>query len=1308
MKIKELDKTVNLAWSPAGQSSIMLAAGTAAQQLDASFSTSATLDIYGLNLEEPGLDLELKSSIQSQNRFHKLVWGSCAGGVIVGGCDNGRLQMYNSGRVLAGDDGLLCAPERHTGHVKAIDFNSFQTNLLSSGASDSEIFIWDLNNVKTPMTPGAKSQPAEEVMCLAWNKQVQHILASAFATRCVVWDLRKNEPIIKLSDSNSRVRWKDVAWHPDIATQLCLASEEDSNPVIQLWDLRFATTPIKTFEGHQKGVLSIAWCAQDPELLVSCGKDSRILCWNPAAAQQGDEIVCELVTSNQWNFEVTWCPRNPSLIATSSFDGHASVFTLVGGQQQMQTTNKIADSFPGMDQFAEAPVVQPPQHSHVAVELRKAPKWLKRPVGASFGFGGKLVTFSGAEGGAVHVSQVVTEPTLLERSCRLQQLLSCGQLKDICHSKSDPVWSFVAASLEPDCRTAMRTLLGFTQEQLELNKYIGQPVNAKLGDIDGAEDFSVLSQDGSDDEVRLMNNSSSGLDSFNIVQKNVNQFNSFSKSEENSSEKKSPFKIKIGEDKEGVICRALLAGNLELAVDLCVQEGRMTDAIILAHTAGPDILAATQYKYFQQNQNYLSQLLSAVVTKDWTQVVSACDLSSWAEALAAILTYASDDQLPHLAERLGDRLEREGGADSRRNSEICFVAAGQLGHLIQNRIASDLSTEALQELVEMVLVAKRGNIQDSGTAHLVDRYAQLLAAQGEFNTALAYLSTSQEEEIEELRERLYVASGQKPYPVPTTQRTQQNSYYQNTAPSGYANSYGKQMSQTKQATPFNQPSTCFPPANQQTRSSSIPSITPPRKPSISNPLIQNTVPSSSANYTPSSMFPTQPQAPPANFSTSSAFAPPSTQKPFQPPPTSRTPVHFNSEPPPANAVPPSTFSHRSSPSPSLAGGRKYVVDPSVAGAGAGYGRTSATFNSNPYSQPSQPFNPPPSQIFNPPPSQSFNQTSSQSFNPPNSQPFNPPPSQSFNAPPSQPFNPPPSQSFNAPPSQPFNPPPSQSFNQPNSQLFNPPLSQPYNPQASQPFNPPPSQPFNSQSYNSQSSDMFNPPGAPPPMFNHPEPKLPQQFVPQTSAAPGWNDPPTLTASKRAQPKEVHQPPPITHPLFATAPQDVPLQGPPPPMQGMGMQPPSMDGVPQQQGYGYPPAPAPVMAAQPPAPVAKVAEPPRPKPPLPEEHMYLQTVFEELRNRCTCAANNPQLKRKLEDVARKLEVLYDALRENKMSSTTVGSLHQLVQMVQNGDYTGALHLHTQLVSGPDFSQISSFMPGLKVLIQSALQLGVYLQ
>ena len=48
-------------------------------------------------------------------------------------------------------------------------------------------------------------QPPDDVTCIAWNRQVQHILASTYAGRCVVWDLRKNEPIIKVSDSMSRV-----------------------------------------------------------------------------------------------------------------------------------------------------------------------------------------------------------------------------------------------------------------------------------------------------------------------------------------------------------------------------------------------------------------------------------------------------------------------------------------------------------------------------------------------------------------------------------------------------------------------------------------------------------------------------------------------------------------------------------------------------------------------------------------------------------------------------------------------------------------------------------------------------------------------------------------------------------------------------------------------------------------------------------------------------------------------------------------------------------------------------------------------
>ena len=54
-------------------------------------------------------------------------------------------------------------------------------------------------------SPTSDLQPPDDVNCISWNHQVQHILASTYAGRCVVWDLRKNEPIIKVTDSVSRV-----------------------------------------------------------------------------------------------------------------------------------------------------------------------------------------------------------------------------------------------------------------------------------------------------------------------------------------------------------------------------------------------------------------------------------------------------------------------------------------------------------------------------------------------------------------------------------------------------------------------------------------------------------------------------------------------------------------------------------------------------------------------------------------------------------------------------------------------------------------------------------------------------------------------------------------------------------------------------------------------------------------------------------------------------------------------------------------------------------------------------------------------
>lgn len=249
MKIKELQKTVNITWSPAQLNDLYLAAGTAAQQIDTA-SSSATLELYEINLSDPSYDLVLRATQTSPYRFQKIVWSplrtaSNTNGIIAAGCESGHLQLYNASKLLAGEDALIASQDKHTGAVRALDYNPFQANLLASGASESDIFIWDLNNTTTPMTPGTKTQPLEDIQNIAWNRQVQHILASVFSTRCVIWDLRKNEPIIKLSDTQSRVRFGALQWHPSIATQLWLTSEDDQAPFAQLWDLRYATAPAK-------------------------------------------------------------------------------------------------------------------------------------------------------------------------------------------------------------------------------------------------------------------------------------------------------------------------------------------------------------------------------------------------------------------------------------------------------------------------------------------------------------------------------------------------------------------------------------------------------------------------------------------------------------------------------------------------------------------------------------------------------------------------------------------------------------------------------------------------------------------------------------------------------------------------------------------------------------------------------------------------------------------------------------------------------------------------------------------------------
>ncbi|XP_061565325.1 protein transport protein Sec31A isoform X1 [Cololabis saira] len=1216
MRLKEIQRTAHQAWSPAGHHPIHLALGTSAQQLDASFDTTAAIEIFEMDFADPSLEMQLKGSLPTTNRLHSIVWvnfgmgAEGTGGRLISGSENGTLSVYDPEAIMTGADAVIGQSDKHTGPVRALDFNPFQSNLLASGANDSEIYIWDLNNFNSPMTPGAKTQPAEDISVVSWNRQVQHIMASANPSgKAVVWDLRKNEPIIKISDHSNRMHCSGMLWHPDVATQLVLASEDDRLPVIQMWDLRFATSPLKVFENHTRGILSISWSQSDSELLLSSAKDNRILCWNPNTG----EVIYELPTTNQWCFDVQWCPRNPALLSTASFDGRITVYSVMGGSlkaQHQSTADKISSSFDTMDPFGTGQVLPPLQVPQPNVQdtivppLKKPPKWVRRPVGASFAFGGKLITFENPKlppvqspqpiPRQVFVSQVTTETAFLQRSRELQAALQSGLFNNYCqakvqNAKSDAeqdIWKFLLVNFEDEARVKFLKLLGFSKDELEIkiSKCLGknfQPNGHGVDAKDLAEKMQRLSTERAEAAAEARTSGSvSPADFFSQTPK------------ENSN-----FHIPVSCDADGLISQALLVGNFEGAVDLCLNDGRYAEAILLSISGGEELLKKTQQKYLSKQKNSISMLISSVVTQNWKDIVQSCELENWKEALAALLTYAHPEDFACLCDTLGSRLECEATEKRCLQACLCYICSGNIEKLVECwAVHRDCSSPlGLEDLVEKVMMLRKSIerlrnsevlVQSPILAEKLTSYAGILAAEGSLAAAMNYLpDNSDQPTITMLRDRLFHAQGEA-----ATPQQPPNSFNRGTvkpAPSALAAAPKAQiMSQYQPSAPPQVAAPQQPP---------MPSIftpqVPPPNPGPGLPPSSHVLP---PTVTGPSMRPSYPQHP----ATAPGF--PSHQQ-FQPPPMSTGGLFSPTGPSMPSAslsgpqLPPSSSTH---------GGLPPMPSPGV------------------------------------PPTGFMPSTSLPSgFMPPSSQPGAPVPMY-------------PGGLHNQGPSAPL--------------------------MAAGHFAPPGSG-YPQGGPGAPSVKPFAAPAVPPPPTGY-FPWL-NSLCDDQGPQEGWNDPPTVRGGSRKKIPDNYTPPaPITAPVMG-----FPVEAP---------QPHDHTQVPP----GAPQEPSVQLLHQLPAERVEQKE-------IPAEHMILKTTFDGLVQRCQLAAGDPQTKRKLDDAGKRLGHLYDKLREQSLSHNILNGLHEISRCVTNQHYQRALEVHTQVVSSSNFSEISAFMPILKVVITIANKLGV---
>ncbi|KAI0784083.1 hypothetical protein C8Q75DRAFT_781234 [Abortiporus biennis] len=933
VKLKEIHRPSTFAWSPL-PSLPLLATGTVAGALDESFSNNGQLEIWAPNFVDK-YEYDLggegqpgpRASVTTSSRFNRLAWGYADGGreqgVLVAGMENGDLDIWDPAKIVATLDptqSLILRNKTHTGPVRALDFNPIQTALVASGAVNGEIYIWDLKDPSKPYSPGTRSTKLDEITSLAWNHHVQSALAASSSTGfTVVWDLRHKREVAALQYGGGsgtlagagptygmpsmavggRRGMSAVAWHPDNATRLVTASEDDASPIIMVWDLRNARAPEKILTGHEKGILSLSWCKQDADLLLSCGKDNRALCWNP----QTSEIIGELPSADNWAFQVDWCPRNPDLFATAFFDGTIGIHSI-------QSTNEATEQTPSAPQGDGLDIFNAPGFSRASsqatLSLSQPPKWLRRPTSCSFGYGGQLVTVSnlpGAHGknqsSVVHIRKVVTEQKIAERAQKLQDAIDSDNLNALVADKARSVngtnttehsdsWKALLSLFKANSRDELITLLGFSKEEIatrvaeavanlkaaatqgekiiiqedvegELKPHepvvsFAEPEREPTPEYEGEDtlDASGIAAETTPSEVsgsatsdttsttRLADAESTttvpslfGDENINIngtpqTDAAADFFGSIAMTRSEEDEMRVPhtnypldssvaatigsrpssvasdtlksntFKIYPADESETdrLVTKALVLGDFESAVSLCVSSDRFADAILLAVRGGPELLQRTQKAYFERRTTTVPYLrvFQSIVTNDLADIVQNADLQEWQEIFVVLCTFAGQEEFSSLAEQLGQRLEFQSSvaktvdisdanvpaAELRNNATLTYLAAGKLERLVniwieelaeeEKALAADVEhaddsrytahASALQTFIEKVTIFRKAiNYVDSDLevkglsaeeaearsyklSGLYDRYfeyADLLATQGLIKQAVAFL-----------------------------------------------------------------------------------------------------------------------------------------------------------------------------------------------------------------------------------------------------------------------------------------------------------------------------------------------------------------------------------------------------------------------------------------------------------------------------------------------------------------------------------------------------------------------------------------
>lgn len=756
--VAELGRLSVGAWSPGGSGGGFIAAGSYHGTSETSFGQSASLELIAVDIYRS--KLSPVSVVPSSHKFCAIEWGLPSRphpyGLIASGLADGTVRIFDAAPLIrqknSGNDenfavlhGTSAAQKKHTGPVRSLAFNPLLPTRLATGGADGQVLVWDFANVSTgpSVRPLAVEQNAnnvaqrEEVTSTAWNRKLEHILGTATSSGVLnVWDLRRGSRVMNIRNPRGRLRCSALEWHPEIATQIIVACDEDQDSGATLWDLRNASAPVMSYIHHgPNGVSAMSWCPHDSDMLLTSSRDSRTV----AVSVSSGEVISEAPQTANWNFDVKWSPRIPGMYLASSQDGTITVNSLMtaatGPSVSSETANALAESFGEMAGGFQAGVQEQSPRAvdkpRISYNLIRPPKWLKKPVSISFGFGGRMASLSQKDEGRINVGSFDESFSELADACgKLDEILLgmaaddpspaldwCKQSSAKAESKRDKMaWDALGMMFQQDCRRVALKYLGFEPPAMEAGDDISMPVHGlsrshplavpvrpslqevesvseadkkKSGDetivangvgelnLDGPAPWEVSETGEGNDDIKA--SILDGDDSLKNVEETLaNKTNGIS-GPKSAPEKSEQFLGKTREEIDALVKKSIIVGDFKTAVKACLHVDRAADALIVAHAGGPELWMETQTDYMSRaSLSSGTSIIGAVAGPKPKMDAYICDAASsgddsWKEALAVLITYCPGDEIAQACSSLGQRLLLEENVAA---ALFCFICAG--------------------------------------------------------------------------------------------------------------------------------------------------------------------------------------------------------------------------------------------------------------------------------------------------------------------------------------------------------------------------------------------------------------------------------------------------------------------------------------------------------------------------------------------------------------------------------------------------------------------------------------------------------